>query len=108
MMTVGVILWVLFLVWLVSSLYPSQEMRHNTAGNYVYYILWLFVFGSVLLIQYRILTQAGYSKLAMESDLIGIGIGALRLWVIWRFMHNRHSSDDEKTSGEFPRTHRSS
>lgn len=100
MVTVGVILWVLFLAWLVSALYPSQEMRRDTFGNYVYYSLWVFLFVSVLLIQYRIMAPAGHSVPAVTGDVIGVSLGAVRLWSIWRYRHHLHSSDDDGPSSQ--------
>lgn len=105
-MTVAVILWVCFLAWLVSVLYPSQEMRRDTAGNCAYYSLWAIVCGSVLLLQYQMVASSGHVVLAVVSDIIGVSLGAVRLWAMRRCGLGRLSPGDKETAIESLRTRR--
>lgn len=84
MMTPGVILWVMFLAWLVSSLYPSPEMRRDPSGKGVYYGVWALLFGSVLPGHYHFMAQSSHAVLALISDIPGVGLGAVCCWGRWR------------------------
>ncbi len=85
MLAVGIIVWVIILAWLVSILYPSQEMRRDAAGNAIYYSLWAIAFGSLVLFEYRLLALSGHAILAVASDLAGVSLGAARCWAMMRF-----------------------
>jgi hypothetical protein len=90
MATVGVIMWILFLVWLVSALYPSSELCRDSSGNYAYYSLWVCILGGVLLLQYRLMAHSNHAMLAVTSDVIGASLGAVRLWAKRRLRPDRH------------------
>lgn len=106
MMAVGIILWVMFLAWLVGSLYPSEEMHRDPAGNGVYYAVWVLLFISVVLGQYHLMAQSRHTVLALMSDLVGIGLGTARCWLMWRCWHDGHDSDGHTASSQFLHTYR--
>jgi len=105
MMTVGVIVWVIFLAWLVSGLYPSQEMRRDPSGIGVFYSAWAILFGSLLVGQYCMMAQTGHAVLAMVSDVLAVGLGAVRLRVMWRYWEDARPG--HSASSHYLHTHRS-
>lgn len=88
MMTIGMILWVLVLIWMVGLLYPSQEMRRQHARNGMYYLVWALLVGIALIVHYRIVTHLGHVMLGVRSDIIGIALGAVRLFGLRISSHN--------------------
>ena len=105
MMAVGVILWVFFLIWLVSALLPSKEMGRDAFGHCAYYSLLCLMLGIGIMIQYRIMADTGHAVLAITSDVIGVSLGAVRLWLIWRFRRHRHPSGGDDTAPELYHAH---
>lgn len=84
-MAVGITLWIIFLVWLMSLLHPSSEMRRDPSGNGVIYTVWGMLFVTALLIQYHIMAYSGHATLAIVTDLIAVSIFAgyeLTRWVL--------------------------
>lgn len=99
-MNIDVVLWVIFIVWLVSLLHPSQEMRRDSTGNVVYYSIWAIVFVCMLVVQYTVMAQSGHAIIALESDLIGIGIYAFGVLLLWTL--RRHWKEDEIPADSMP------
>ena len=98
MMMIGLILWTIFLTWLISIGYPSQEMRRDHSGNSVYYFVWGLLVIGLLLGHYHFMAMSGYATPALISDAIGVGVGVLWIWGMWRYRQKEIQSQYSESS----------
>jgi len=94
MLIVGSIAWVLLLIWLLSMVIPSEEMRREPANTTTYYALWIIMLGLALYLHYEVMASLHHWTLAIITDIIGILSFAGVQYYRYRYYHDGRVADD--------------
>lgn len=79
----GMILWVLFVLWMLHLAVPNAFMRaHVEYGQY--YLVWVLLLGVALTLHYQIMARFGHAQQAIISDGIAVALFMVTNLGRWR------------------------
>ncbi|OPZ87520.1 MAG: hypothetical protein BWY76_00417 [bacterium ADurb.Bin429] len=73
MTMLGMILWVLFVLWMLHLAVPNAFMRARVVYG-LYYLVWALLLGIALTIHYHIMAHTGHAQQAITSDGIAVAL----------------------------------
>jgi len=79
---VGTVLWIISLLFVLHLALPNAEMGREGHGKGTYYLLWAAMLGTILFVQYQVMSGYGQGRAATQIDLACFGLFAIECAVI--------------------------